>query len=64
MTLPRALGLLGARMSADMKMTIKNRIPPPLQPETIRRKGSDVPLIDTGQLINSITWAVLTKGEK
>jgi len=28
------------------------------EPETIRRKGSSKPLIDTGTLRNSITWSV------
>jgi hypothetical protein len=30
----------------------------PNAPETIKRKGSDKPLIDTGQLRKSITWVV------
>lgn len=32
----------------------------PLKPETIERKGSDKPLIDTGQLRKSITYVVET----
>lgn len=35
---------------------------PPLKPETIRRKGSSKPLIDTGRLRNSITHKV--EGDK
>ena len=31
---------------------------PDLEPETIRRKGSSKPLIDTGTLRNAITWVV------
>lgn len=31
---------------------------PPLDPKTIRRKGSSAPLIDTGTLRNSITWEI------
>jgi len=30
-------------------------LPPPLKPETIRRKGSSATLIDTGQLRSSVT---------
>jgi phage gpG-like protein len=35
-------------------------IPPALKPATIARKGSDKPLIDTGQLRSSITHKVET----
>lgn len=31
-------------------------------PETIRRKGSDKPLIDTGQMKNSINYQIVKKG--
>jgi hypothetical protein len=34
----------------------------PLAPSTIRRKGSSRPLIDTGQLRQSVTYAVRPKG--
>ncbi len=38
---------------------IKNKIRTgpfvPLKPQTVRRKGSSAPLIDTGQMINSVT---------
>lgn len=53
-----ALGLMGAFLSAEVKKTIVNHIPPPLAQATIDRKGSSTPLVDTGQLINSITWVV------
>ena len=36
-------------------------IPPPLKPETIRRKGSSATLIDTGSLMNSIDYQVVHK---
>lgn len=55
----KALAVIGQRIEADIKMAIRNRIPPPLSPRTIRRKGSSVPLIDTGQLINSIRYVVV-----
>jgi hypothetical protein len=35
-----------------------NNIPPPLAPATIKRKGSSIALIDTGQLRSSITYKV------
>lgn len=31
-------------------------------PETIRRKGSDKPLIDTGQMKNSVNYQIVKKG--
>lgn len=59
----RALGLLGLWAVSEVRKTIRARIAPELAPETIRRKtvdgkAGDVPLIDDGQLINSITWIV------
>lgn len=57
-TLPHLLNTLGAKAAADVKDTIRQGIPPPNSPETIRRKGSSKPLIDTGQLVNAITWIV------
>lgn len=53
------LGLVGAKMAADMKNTITHGDLAPLAPSTIERKGSSRPLVDTGQLLNSITWAVV-----
>ncbi len=56
-TQKQVLGRVGAFMAGGMKERIANRIPPPLKPATVRRKGSSVPLIDTGQLRNSITFS-------
>lgn len=54
----QALNQLGAFAQNLIKKRIKEHIPPPLKPATIKRKGSSTPLVDTGQLINSITWEV------
>lgn len=51
-----ALGLFGARVVADVKRKLQAGIDPPLADSTVDRKGSSKPLIDTGALINSITW--------
>jgi hypothetical protein len=58
------LGRIGAKMAADIKrgITAGPGIPPPLAPETVARKGSDRALVDTGQLVNSITWEVVLRG--
>jgi phage gpG-like protein len=59
-SMEQALNMLGAWAAAQIKNTITadEHIPPPLKPRTIERKGSDRPLVDTGQLVNSITWKV------
>lgn len=56
-----AMNLLGMRAANDVKNTIRAHVPPPLQPETVARKGSSTPLIDTGQVINSITWKLFQR---
>lgn len=63
MTVPQALGLLGEKVTSDMKRTIEKGIDPPNAPSTIEAKGSDKPLIDTAQMKNSITYAVRKEGE-
>jgi hypothetical protein len=73
LTVERALGLLGARMSADIKkrVTTGAEVPPPNAPSTLARKlaktrkgstGSVRTLIDTGRLIGSVAWAVVLPG--
>lgn len=58
------------RLGAIASTMIKNRItggeyiPPPLKPATIKRKGSDRPLVDTGRLVGSITWKVFMGRQK
>jgi hypothetical protein len=58
MSVAQALGILGAVAAGDVQMTIRKADLAPLKPETIRRKGSSKPLIDTGQVIQSITFEV------
>lgn len=63
MRLEQGLGLLGAWGVAQIKSTIKERKTegPDSQanaPATIKRKGSDLPLVDTGRLINAMQWLV------
>lgn len=60
----RGIGLLGAWGAAEVKNTITQAdIPPPLKPATIAAKGSSKPLVDTGQLLNAITWEVVDTRE-
>ncbi len=48
------LRLVGLGMQGDVQATILDGPWFPLSPETIERKGSDVPLVDTGQMRQSI----------
>lgn len=63
-TARQALDLLGMKAAADVKrgITEGEGIPPPLAASTIARKGSSRPLVDTGQLVASITWRVYSRG--
>ena len=52
------LGLLGEFMADAISQKIVSISSPPNTPETIAAKGSSNPLIDTGQMKNSITFEV------
>lgn len=54
------LNQFGSWAVGQVQVRMAQSIPPPLAPETIRRKGSSVTLIDTGQLRASITFRVDT----
>lgn len=51
------LGLYGQRVVKDWFTNSENNWPPNA-PSTIARKGSDRPMIDTGQLRNAITYVL------
>lgn len=57
----KLLALVGQKMAADIKnyVTQGTGVPPPLSPKTIKRKGSSRPLVDTGQMLNSISYVVI-----
>lgn len=64
LTARQALELLGQQAVADVKARVVSQTGmPSLKPETIRRKGSSKRLIDTGQLLNSITYQVQGDGQ-
>lgn len=54
----QSLNLIGSYLSTEIKKTIAARIAPANAQSTIDRKKSDVPLVNTGQLLNSVTWEV------
>lgn len=58
----RALAVLGAFGAAEVKKTITegDGIPPALAASTIKAKGSSRPLVDTGRMLNAITYEVVS----
>lgn len=60
-TLHEALELLGMKFAGGIQQRIAQGISPANAPATIAKKGSDKPLIDTGQLRQAITHAVRGK---
>ena len=55
------LDILGRRMMTDIKRKIDSITSPPNSPATIKRKGSDKPLIDDGVLRREINYEVKAK---
>ena len=54
----QALSLMGQRVESDVKAKIVSIKTPPNAPSTIRKKGVDNPLVDTGKMLNSVRYAV------
>lgn len=54
----KALGIIGIFIADKISQAIVKISEPPNAPSTIKKKGSSNPLIDTGQLKNSITYEV------
>jgi hypothetical protein len=57
-SMSQGLDRLGALFVGEIQKRIADGIEPELAESTIKRKGSSVPLIDTGQLRSAITWKV------
>lgn len=57
----KALTILGEIVVAEIRkrITLGEGVPPPLKEATIARKGSSRPLVDTGRLVNAITYEVV-----
>lgn len=53
-----AFNKLGEIISNDIKESIRLLESPPLSPVTIARKGFDKPLIDTGNMRDSVSYEV------
>ncbi len=54
----RLAGRVGAHVQGQIQESITALKEPPNAPETVRRKGSSDPLMDTGTLRNSVSWEV------
>ncbi|WP_059275139.1 hypothetical protein [Escherichia albertii] len=52
------LSLLGEIIVGDIKESIRSLDSPPLSPVTIARKGFDKPLIDTKNMLDSVSYEV------
>lgn len=57
-TAKQALGEIGEFMIALIKRKITQITFPPNSPVTIALKGSSKPLVDTGQMLNSVTYTI------
>lgn len=56
MTVEAALDILGLKMVSQIQAKIRKGPFQPLKQQTIDRKGSNKPLIDTAQMLNSVTF--------
>ena len=56
--LDTAANMIGAKAAAIMKNTIRDLDEPPNAPSTVARKKSANPLVNTGLLMQSVTWEV------
>lgn len=60
-TLEQALELIGLSFQGGVQKKIAAGVPPPNAPETVARKGSSTPLINKGQMRQSVTYLVRDK---
>ena len=56
MSIDDLLDLYGEQMATAIKTYMRDLKSPPNHPYTVEQKGSSNPLVDTGQLIESIVW--------
>lgn len=57
----KTLNLMGEGIKGQLQQSIRDTNTPPLSPKTVQRKGFSKPLIDTGNMINSVDWEVVRK---
>lgn len=56
----KLLDIVGQKMVADIQRRVREGVEPANADSTVEKKGSDKPLIDTGTMLNSITYDVTT----
>ena len=54
----RSLGLLGEQIAGEIRGSILAVTAPALAPQTVRRKGTSKPLVNTGHMLNSVDFEV------
>jgi hypothetical protein len=54
----KALELTGHAIKGQLQQSIKDTNSPPLAPSTIKRKGFDKPLVQTGDMMNAVDFEV------
>jgi hypothetical protein len=54
----KTLALTGEAIKGQLQTAIRDFDGVPLKPATIKRKGHSKPLVDTGQLLNSVAYEV------
>lgn len=54
----KVLALTGEAIAGQLRQSIIDTNEPPLAASTIRRKGHDKPLVDTGHMLNSVDFEV------
>lgn len=54
----KTLGQIGEAISGQLRQSIRDLTEPPLKPSTIRGKGFDKPLIQTGHMLASVSYEV------
>lgn len=60
----QAADIIGANAAAILKNTIRDFDDPPNAPSTIAKKKSSNPLVDTGLLMQTVTWDVRKKEDE
>jgi hypothetical protein len=54
----KSLNAMGLLIKDQLQESIRSLKDPPNAPSTIKRKGFDSPLIDTGTMLNSVDYEV------
>lgn len=54
----KSLGMMGMGIAGQLRQAITDMNEPKLEESTIRRKGFEKPLVDTGHMLNSVDYEV------